>query len=67
MNSLESTRTLYKICPKCDGTGQVMNKKAVDLQFSLPCDCKMLRVVPVLPDLDSDSISEEYSEETIDA
>jgi hypothetical protein len=67
MNSSESKAILYKICPNCNGTGQVSNQKASDLQFlSLPCDCKQLRVVPVVPDLDSDSISEFYDEEAID-
>ncbi len=41
--------TIYMICPDCLGTGQVINDKAITLQFvSLPCPrCRQVRVVPV--------------------
>ncbi len=48
---MSSPETLYRLCPRCQGAGQVSDERSERVGFlSLPCpDCTLLRVVPVSP------------------
>jgi hypothetical protein len=62
--------TLYVTCPVCQGTGQVINDKAVRLEFSLPCtnpECRLRRVVPIRKSSEPPSSSRDADSQTMTA